>query len=79
MAYTRGSLRSRIEITLPPDSLQTGEVAALPDPVIQRVGRVLSEMVLAPLFQMRGLETISMARRNGRGPGSYLKRVWVFV
>ena len=79
IACTGGSLRSRIEITLPPDSLQTDEVTALPDPVIQRVGRVSSEMVLAPRFQMRGLETISMARRNGRGPGSCLKRVWVFV
>jgi hypothetical protein len=57
----------------------TDEVAALPDPVIQRVGRVSSEIALAPRFQMRGLETISMARRSGRGPGSCLKRVWVFV
>ena len=28
---------------------------------------------------MRGLETISTTRRNGRGPDSSLKRLWVFV
>jgi len=30
-------------------------------------------------FQMRGLETISTPRRNGRGPESSLKRLWIFT
>jgi len=30
-------------------------------------------------FQMRGLETISMSQRNGRGPDSSLKRLSIFV
>ena len=29
--------------------------------------------------KMRGLETISMARRNGQGPDSSLKRLLIFV
>ena len=31
------------------------------------------------VFQMTGLETISVSRRNGRGPDSSLKRRWIFV
>ena len=31
-------------------------------------------------FQMRSLETIiSASQRNGRGPDSSLKRLWIFV
>jgi len=30
-------------------------------------------------FQMRGLETKSTSRRNGRGPDSFLKRLSIFV
>jgi hypothetical protein len=40
--------------------------------LIWRAGRVSSEMALAPRFQMRGSETVSKARRNGRGPDSSL-------
>ena len=28
-------------------------------------------------FQMRSLETISVSRRNGRGPDISLKRLWI--
>jgi hypothetical protein len=54
-------------------------VAAFPDPNIRRIGRVLSKTALAPRLQMRGLETISAAQHNGRGPDSSLKRHWIFV
>jgi hypothetical protein len=36
-------------------------------------------MALAPQFQMRGLETISMTRRDGRGPDSSLIAVYTEV
>jgi hypothetical protein len=54
-------------------------IAAFPDPEIRSIGRVLSKTTLAPRLQMRGLETISAAQHNGRGPDSSLKRYWIFV
>ena len=58
---------------------EVDEITVLPIPVTWRVGRLSSEMVLAPRLQMRGLETISTTRRNGRGPDSSLKRLSIFV
>ena len=60
-------------------TVEADEIAVLPDPVTWRVGRFLSEIALAPRLQMGGLKTISMTRRNGRGPDSSLKRLWVFI
>ena len=60
-------------------TVEADEIAALPYPVTWRVGRFSSEIALAPRLQMRGLETVSTTRRNGRGPDSSLKRQWVFV
>ena len=60
-------------------TVEADEIAVLPDPVTWRVGRFSSEIALAPRLQMRGLETISTTRRNGRGPDGSLKRLWVFV
>ena len=54
-------------------------MTVLPDPITWRVGRFSSEITFAPRLQMRGLETISTTRRNGRGPDSSPKRLWVFV
>ena len=52
--------------------VQVDEITVLPDPVAWRDSRFSSELAVALRLQMRGLETISMARRNGRGPDSYL-------
>ena len=60
-------------------TVEADEIAVLPDPITWRVGRFSSEIALAPRLQMRGLETVSTTRRNGRGPDSSLKRQWVFV
>jgi hypothetical protein len=54
-------------------------IAAFPDPEIRSIGWVLSKTALAPRLQMRGLEAISAAQHNGRGPDSSLKRHWIFV
>jgi hypothetical protein len=54
-------------------------IAAFPDPEIRSIGRVLSKTTLAPRLQIHGLETISVAQHNGRGPDSSLKRYWIFV
>ena len=48
-------------------------------PVIQGVGWVSNETVEALRLQMRGLETISMTRWDGRGPDSSLRRLWILV
>ena len=55
------------------------EITVLPGPITWRVGRLSSEMALAPPLLMRGLETIFRTRRNGRGPDSSLKRLSIFV
>jgi len=52
---------------------------SFPAPAVFPVVRFSSEVTLAPLFQMRSLETISMARRNGRGPDISLTSPWTFV
>ena len=52
---------------------------SFPAPAVCPVVRFSSEVTLAPLFQMRSLETISMARRNGRGPDISLTSPWTFV
>ena len=59
--------------------VEVAGIAAFPNPEIRRIGRALSKTVLAPRLQMRGLETISAAQHNGRGPDSSLKKHWIFV
>ena len=59
--------------------VEVAGITAFPDPEVRRIGRALSKTALAPRLQMRGLETISAARHNGRGPDSSLKRRWIFV
>ena len=53
--------------------VEADKITALPDPVTWRVCQFSSEMALASRLQMRGLETISMTRRNGQGPDSPLE------
>jgi len=59
--------------------VEVDDTTVFPEPVTWRAGQFLSETAVALGLQMRGLETISMTRRNGRGPGSSLKRLWIFV
>ena len=59
----------------PRGSGRIGEKAP-PDP--HRTGYSGTGVILYG-FQMRGLETILVPRRNGRGPDSSLKRRWIFV
>ena len=54
---------------------EVDKTTVLPGPVTCRVGRFSSEMALAPRLRMRDLETISVTRRNGRGPDSSIKRL----
>lgn len=51
------------------DGVELDGIAVLLDPMIRKVGWFPSE---APRLRTRGLETISVARRNGRGPDSSL-------
>ena len=60
-------------------TVQVDEITVLPDLVTWRDDRFLSEMAIALRLQMRGLETIAMTRRDGRGPDSSLKRLRVFI
>ena len=43
------------------------------------LGSVSGADVALEGLQMKGLETIFASRRNGRGPDSSLKRLWIFV
>ena len=48
-------------------------------PIVLKVCWDLSENLKGVGFQVRGLETISTPRRNGRGPDSPLKRLLIFI
>ena len=74
IACTNETGQSSIEATRTHSRVEEDKINPLPDPVTWRVGRCSSEMALAPRHQMRGLETISTTRHNGRGPDSSLKR-----
>ena len=50
-------------------------VTVPPNPIFRKGGWFSSEPAVAPRLQMRGLETISAAGRNDRGPDSFLVRV----
>ena len=79
IACTNETGQSGIEATRVHSRVEEDKLNPLPDPITWRVGRCSSEMALAPRLQMRGLETISTTRRDGRGPDSSLKRHWMFV
>ena len=64
--------RSGVEVVPTYGGVEVDEVTVLPDPIFRKGGRFSSEPAVAPRLQMRGLETISAARRNGRGPDSFL-------
>ena len=56
-----------------------GGVTTLPAAVVWKVGWVSNEKVKAQWSQICRLKTISMPRRNDRGPENPLKRLWIFV
>jgi hypothetical protein len=60
--------QSSVEVTPTCSGVKVGGIAGLPDPAIRKVDWVCSETALVPGFQMRGLETISTARCDERGP-----------
>ena len=57
-----------VGVTPAPSKSEVDRVAALPAPIIRAVGWASSEVSSAVQFQMRGLESISVTRPNGRGP-----------
>ena len=59
--------------------VEVDDTAVFPEPATWRAGQFSNETAVALGSQMRGLETISMTRRNGRGPDSSLKRLSIFV
>ena len=79
IVYANEIGQSSVEVVLACGGVGVGGVATLPAAVARKIGRASNEKVRAPWSQMRGLKTISMPRRNGRGPDSYLKRLWIFV
>jgi hypothetical protein len=79
IAYANETEQSSVEVTPAPSGVEVDGIIVLPDPVTWKIGRVLSETALALRLQMRGLETISAAQRNGRGLDSSLKRAWIFI
>ena len=70
-----------VKVIPAPGGVKVDGIVVLPNPVIQKIGQVLSETALALQLQICSLETISMAQRNGWGPDpdSSLKRLWIFV
>jgi hypothetical protein len=79
IAYTNGTGVSSLKASSACSEVQVDGVAVISSLISQRVGWVSSQTAEAPCFQRRGFEVISVLRRNGRGPDSSLKRVWVFV
>jgi hypothetical protein len=79
IAYANETEQLSVKVTPPPSEVEVDGIVVLPNPVIWRIGRALSEMALALRLQMHGLETISAAQRNGRGPDSSLKGAWIFI
>ena len=79
VAYADENEELGVEMVPARGGAEVAGIAVFPDPEIRRIGRVLSKTASAPQLQMRGLETISAARHNGRGPDSSLKRHWIFV
>ena len=59
--------------------VKVGEVAVLPAPQNAKDWLCPERNGRDARSQVCGLETISVARRNGRGPDSSLKRLRVFV
>jgi hypothetical protein len=79
VAYADETEELGVEMAPAQGGVEVVGIAAFPDPEIRRIGRALSKTALAPRLQMRGLETISAAQHNGRGPDSSHKRHWIFV
>ena len=68
-----------VEVIPAPGGVEVDGTVVHPNPVIREIGQVLSEMALALQPQIRGLETISAAQRNRRGPDSSLKGLGIFI
>jgi hypothetical protein len=79
IADANGTEQLSVKVTPAPSGVEVDGIAVLPDPVIWKIGRALGEAALALRLQMRGLETISAAQRNGRGPDSSLKGARIFI
>jgi hypothetical protein len=79
IAYANETEQLSVEVTPVPSGVEVDGIVVLPDPGIWKIGRALSETALALRLQMRGLETISAAQYNGRGPDSSLKGAWIFI
>ena len=68
-----------VGVTLPPLGVEAGTTAVLRSPRVPEGWLVLNETPVAPKLQMRGLCSISVARRDVRGPDNSLKRAWIFI
>ena len=79
IAYIDGAGQSSIGVAAAQSSVEASWVTVLPELVVPKVGCISNEMVVAPQFQIRGLETISPTRKSGRGPDSSLISAWIFV
>ena len=78
-AYANGTGQLGIEVVPAYGGVEIDGVTVPPDPIFRTGGWVSSERFVVPRLQMRGLETISAARRNGRGPDSFLISSWLSV
>ena len=65
--------KTSVEVTPACGGVEVVGVAVLPAPSIREDDRVWNEKDQGAGFQMRGLETKSLPRHNGRGPHSSLK------
>jgi hypothetical protein len=79
IAYANKTEQLSVEVTPAPSGVEVDRIVVLPGPVIRKIGQALGGVALALRLQMRGLETISAAQHNGRGPDSSLKGAWIFI
>jgi hypothetical protein len=79
VAYINETGASSIEAAPTCGGVEVSGIAVLPVLVVRKVCWVSNKTAKAPRFQICDLGTISTSQHNGRGPDSYLKRLWIFV
>ena len=77
--WTNRTGEPSVEVTQACGRAGVGGVAVLPAPSNLGGWSSFERKGQGAGFQMRGLETKSLPRRNGRGPDSSLKRQQIFV
>ena len=79
IVWTNKTGESDVEVTPACSGVELHGAAILPVPHSLESWPSFERNGRGARFQMLSLETISMPRRNGQGPESSLKRLWIFV